>query len=62
MSDIKLFRYANERATELTGKSVATEKTLQKLSGPMSACRWLATYNRIQMSGHRNVEVFVNGS
>lgn len=31
MSDIKLFRYADERATELTGKSVAIEKTLQKL-------------------------------
>lgn len=31
MSDIKLFRYANERATELTGRSVAIEKTLQKL-------------------------------
>lgn len=31
MSDIKLFRYANESATELTGKSVAIEKTLQKL-------------------------------
>lgn len=31
MSDIKLFRYANESATELTGKSVAIEKMLQKL-------------------------------
>ena len=31
MSDIKLFRYATESATELTGKSVAIEKTLQKL-------------------------------
>lgn len=31
MSDIKLFRYADECATELTGKSVAIEKTLQKL-------------------------------
>lgn len=31
MSDIKLFRYANESATELTGRSVAIEKTLQKL-------------------------------
>ncbi|WP_323002027.1 DUF5655 domain-containing protein [Denitromonas sp.] len=31
MSDIKLFRYANEGATELAGKSVAIEKTLQKL-------------------------------
>lgn len=31
MSDIKLFRYASECATELAGKSVAVEKTLQKL-------------------------------
>ncbi|MFV0665197.1 DUF5655 domain-containing protein [Denitromonas sp.] len=31
MSDIKLFRYASEGATELAGKSVSIEKVLQKL-------------------------------
>jgi predicted transport protein len=31
MSDIKLFRYTNNGTTELAGKAVAIEKTLQKL-------------------------------
>lgn len=31
MSDIKLFRYTNNSSTELSGKSVAIEKTLQAL-------------------------------
>lgn len=31
MSDIKLFRYSNSDASELPGKAVAIEKTLQKL-------------------------------
>ena len=31
MSDIKLFRYANNGASELAGKSAAIERTLQRL-------------------------------
>ena len=31
MSDIKLFRYANNGASELAGKSAAIERTLQCL-------------------------------
>ncbi len=31
MSDIKLFRFANNQASELPGKAVAIEKTLQRI-------------------------------
>ena len=31
MSDIKLFRYANNGASELAGTSAAIERTLQRL-------------------------------
>ena len=31
MSDIKLFRYSNNGACELAGKSAAIERTLQRL-------------------------------